>query len=389
VTTTRNFEALGLSSEALEKLYARVAKTVGDPPRCAAQVAIARHGRLAGVRTFGRARFAGAERDAGDDSLFAIFSVTKAITSSAVWLLLQDEKLALGERVAEHIPEFGSHGKEVVTVEQLLTHTAGFPRAPFAAADWRDPARRLERFAAWRLDWQPGSRFVYHSGSTMWVLAELITRASGVDYREFLRARVFEPLELRDLFVGLPDREHQRVAEVVAVGERMTTEARAVSPVDAPVIDADDLRSINEPENRRLSGPGGGGIATAAGMALFLDALLSDWRGDGAGIWQRNTLEDAWTPRQVDLIDPMTRQPARRGLGVVTAGAEGKMWRGFPENVSPRTFGHMGAGGQVAWADPETGLCFAYFTNGAQQDAARQGATGFRLSTLAASCVVD
>jgi CubicO group peptidase (beta-lactamase class C family) len=169
----------------------------------------------------------------------------------------------------------------------------------------------------------------------------------------------------------------------------MSEEARAVSPVDAPVIDADDLCSINQPENRRLSWPGGGGIATAAAVALFFDGLLADWRGDGAGIWQRKTLEDAWTPRQVDLIDPMTGQPARRGLGVVTAGAEGKIWRGFPENVSSRSFGHMGAGGQVAWADPETGLCFAYCTNGAQQDAARQGARGFRLSTLAASCVVD
>jgi CubicO group peptidase (beta-lactamase class C family) len=222
----------------------------------------------------------------------------------------------------------------------------------------------------------------------MWVLAELITRAGGVDYREFLRARVFEPLKLRDLFVGLPDEEHSRVAEVVAMGERMTTEARAVSPVDAPVIDADDLCSINEPEMRRLGGPGGGGIASAAGVALFFDGLLADWRGDGAGIWQRQTLEDAWTARQPHLIDPMTHQPACRSLGVVTAGAEGKMWRGFPENVSPRSFGHMGAGGQIAWADPETGLCFAYCTNGAQQDAARQGARGFRLSTLAASCVV-
>ena len=65
------------------------------------------------------------------------------------------------------------------------------------------------------------------------------------------------------------------------------------------------------------------------------------------------------------------------------------MWRGFPENVSARSFGHMGAGGQVAWADPESGLCFAYCTNGAQQNAARQGAIGFRLSSLAAGSLLD
>ncbi len=83
----------------------------------------------------------------------------------------------------------------------------------------------------------------------------------------------------------------------------------------------------------------------------------------------------------------MTNQPALRGLGVVIAGPEGKMWRGFSEECSPRAFGHMGAAGQVSWADPETGLSFAFLTNGAHRDAARQGANGFRLSTLAAGGV--
>jgi CubicO group peptidase (beta-lactamase class C family) len=377
-----------LSGEALEKLYAHVAKSVADAPGCAAQVAIARHGRLAAFRSFGRARFGASEHAAGDDSLFSIFSVTKAITSAAVWLLLQEGRLTLDERVAELIPEFGSHGKDVVTIEQLLTHTAGFPRAPFAAADWENPKRRLARFAAWQLEWEPGSRFAYHFGSSMWVLAELVTRTSGVDYREFTRTRICEPLGLRDLFVGLPDSEQGRVAEVVAVGEPASNEGRAASPVDAPVIGEDMLLRFNRPENRRSGGPGGGGIATAAAVARFFDALLADWRGDGQGIWRREMLEDAWTPRNVALIDPMTGQPARRGLGVVTAGPEAKLWRGFPENVSSRSFGHMGAGGQIAWADPESGLCFAYCTNGARKDAARQGAIGFRLSTLAADSVV-
>ncbi len=67
------------------------------------------------------------------------------------------------------------------------------------------------------------------------------------------------------------------------------------------------------------------------------------------------------------------------------SGGEDRMWRGFSNLCSPRAFGHMGAGGQVSWADPESGLSFVYLTNGADQNAARQGATGFKLSTLAAS----
>ena len=71
------------------------------------------------------------------------------------------------------------------------------------------------------------------------------------------------------------------------------------------------------------------------------------------------------------------------------AGETGKIWRGFAEQCSPRAFGHMGAGGQVSWADPESGLSFVFLTSGAQRNPALQGITGLRLSALAAACVSD
>jgi CubicO group peptidase (beta-lactamase class C family) len=337
--------------------------------------------------TFGHAHFSAdvqAVRTADNDTLFSIYSVTKAITSAATWILLQEGKLALGDRVADLIPEFGSHGKDIVTVEQCLVHTAGFPSARFACGDWPDPARRLERFAGWPLEWPPGSRFVYHGSSTMWVLAELITRTARVDYRDFIRTRICEPLGLESLHVGLPDALHRRVADVIALGEPMSAEESATSPVDAPVIDEAMLGYANDPESRRIGGPGGGAIANAADVALFYQALLADSEQRGAGVWQAEMLHDAWRVRHPERIDGMTKQPALRGLGVVVAGDEGKMWRGFAESCSRRTFGHMGAGGQISWADPETSLSFVFLTNGAQQNPARQGANGFRLSTLAA-----
>ena len=83
----------------------------------------------------------------------------------------------------------------------------------------------------------------------------------------------------------------------------------------------------------------------------------------------------------------MTKQPALRGLGVVVAGAEERAFRGFANACSPRAIGHMGAGGQVAWADPQTGLSFAYVTNGAWRNPVHQGAQGLALSTLAAGAL--
>ena len=372
---------------ALDSLFARAEK-VAARAGCAVQLAIARFGSLAGFRTLGRARHGdGSEREADDETLFAIFSITKAIVSSATWILLQERTLALSDPVVEHIPEFGSHGKDAVTVEQLLIHTAGFPAAQLPTADWPYPERRERHFASWRLEWEPGSRFVYHGSATMWVLAELITRIAGVDYRDFVRARIFEPLGLRNLFIGLPPKENARVADVIPVGEPATDDERAASPVDAPVIDDEMLAHANRPENRAIGGPGGGGIATAADVGLFYQGLLADAEGRGAGIWQPEILREAWTARHTELIDPMTKHPALRGLGVVIAGERDPIWRGFAAACSPRTFGHMGAGGQISWADPDSGLSFAFCTNGAERNPVRQGAGGFRLSSLAAACV--
>lgn len=370
----------------IEALLARVERSTAAHPLCASQVALARDGELLAFATFGRAGFAGEERPAANETLFATYSVTKAVVAAASWLLLQEGKLALRDPVTKHVPEFARHGKEAVTVEQLLTHTAGFPEARLAIADWEDPVRRVEAMAEWRLQWPPGSRFVYHGVSSMWVLAEVMTRVAGVDYRELVRARICAPLGLEDLFIGLPDAEQARVADVVCVGETPDVEARAASPVDAPVIGDELLEEANAPANRRVGSPGGGAIATAADLALFYQALLADAAGRGPGIWRPETLADAWTVRHPELVDDMTGQPALRGLGVVLAGEHDPMWRGFAQACSPAAFGHMGAGGQVAWADPATGLSFAFLTNGAQRDAARQGAQGFKLSTLAAAC---
>ena len=164
-------EALGLDAEKVQALLDRVKREVNDGLLPAVQVALARHGRLAVFETIG---------EADNNSLFCIFSATKALTSAAIWLLLADGRLSVEERVADIIPPFGSNGKEAVTVEQLLTHTSGFPAAPFRPLDWNDLKTRWQRFGQWRLAWEPGSRFEYHPTSSMWVLGEIIERRGGI-----------------------------------------------------------------------------------------------------------------------------------------------------------------------------------------------------------------
>lgn len=373
-------DSLGLDARSVEALLTRARREVDEGLLPGVQVALARHGRIGVLASFGEAR---------DDSLICLFSATKAITSAAAWLLLQEGRLDLHVPVAEVIPEFASNGKDAVTVEQLFVHTAGFPNAPFAPLDWLDPQRRLERFAQWRLDWPPGSRFEYHATSSMWVIAELMERLSGCSYRDFLRQRLCEPLGLDELYVGLPEALNHRVLDNVHVGDALISEDyRRLGLPEPPQTEVTEeaILDFNRPEIRAVGVPGGGAIASAAELALFYQALL---HGGLAGhrLWTDDTLQRVRRIRSGDLRDPVLGYRAERGLGIIVAGDEQRSFRGFGKTNSPLAFGHNGAGGQLAWADPATGLSLAYCTNGHDRNAVRQGRRGVAIGSLAAQCV--
>ena len=274
----------GIDEDKLAALVARARQEVDEGLLPAAQVALARDGRLVCFETFG---------DADNNSLFCIFSATKAITSAAAWLLIQEGKLDTSRKVIDVIPEFGSHGKDAVVIEQLFTHTAGFPSAPFRPTDWFDHKRRLERFEQWKLNWPVGDRFEYHPTSSMWVIAEIIERLSGRPYDAFVRERIAEPLGLPDLWVGLPVTEHDRVVDCCHTGDPLTSEDYARLGVPEPPVTEvteEAILSFNRSEIRQVPTPGGGGIMSAAELALLYQALISGKSITGETLWTRETL---------------------------------------------------------------------------------------------------
>ncbi len=381
---------VGVDPAKLDALFTRAEREVRDGLLPSVQVAVARNGKIAGMRTFGRVSHEGRPAPATNETLYVIFSATKAITSAAAWLLIQEKKLALDERVADVVPEFGTNGKNVVTVEQLFTHTAGFPYAPFQPLAWNDRDARLERFRRWRLNWEPGSRFEYHPTSSMWVIAELIERRSGMTYRDFVRARIAEPLGLRDLFVGLPRDQQHRLADIVHVADEPT--AAELQTLGFPMIPKgevteDALQGFNDPAVREVGVPGGGGVMTAGDLALFYQALLAEGRShDGKEVWTPAMIGAAREIRTGDLTDLYFRKRANRALGVIVAGDEDRTYRGFGKTGSPLMFGHNGAGGQLAWGDPESGISLGYCTNGFDRHPLRLARRGVAISSLAASC---
>ena len=377
-----SLKANGFSVDKVEQLLTRASKEVDDGLLPAAQIALAKDNKVILSASFG---------DAQDNSLTCIFSATKAITSSAAWLLIQEGKLNEEELVVDIIPEFAANGKEHVTVGQLFTHTAGFPSAPFAPLDWDDKEARMSRFSRWRLNWPAGSKFEYHASSSMWVIAEIVERRSGMGYREFVRTRVIDALGLEDIYVGLPESENARALPCSYVGDALTSDDYAKMGMQVPpeteVTEAAIL-AFNRPEIRAVGVPGGGGFATASALALLYQALLHGGN-DKATLWSQSTLADARRIRSGDFTDGLFKKPANRALGLIISGDDSRRFRGFGRSNSSLAFGHNGAGGQLAWADPKTGLSLAYVTPGHDRNGIRQGSRGVAIGTLAAQCMAD
>lgn len=372
---------VGIDESGLEELLSRARKEVDDGLLPSVQIAVARNGKLAAFETYG---------DANNDSLYCIFSSSKAITSAAAWLLIQEDKLDISEKVSTLIPEFADNGKADITIDQLFTHTAGFPHAPFRPTDWNDRERRLERFKSWKLNWEPGSRFEYHPTSSMWIIAELIERISGQRFQEFVRQRIAEPLGLEDLWMGIPEEHHHRITELCHVGDALTAEDYAkLGMPEPPVTEVTEeaILGFNNSEVRKVGVPGGGGIMSAADLALFYQALVNGGQSlDGEQIWRRDTLDFALQVRTGDMVDLLYGHPVHRALGVIVSGDETRNFRGFGHNNSPLAFGHGGAGGQIGWADPATGISIGYCTNGHDRNPLRQGRRGVSISNRAAVC---
>ncbi len=385
-------EAVGVDPTRLQDLFDYAQAEVDEGRLPSLQVALGRHGRLAGMRSFGTAIQGGERQPVTNDTLYCIYSSTKAIVGVAIWALIEDGKLELAEHVASIVPQFIGHDKDEITVEQVLLHIGGFPMAPMNPKLWEDREARLERMRGWRLNWEPGSRFEYHATSAHWVLAEIITERTGLDFRDYVRSRIVDPLGLTGLFVGLPDELHARAADVELVAELQAPDGgwQEVNP--------ETILHFNLPSQRRAGCPGGGAFATAGDMALFYQALInasanqalrdSSPVAPGVQILKPETIAMATQVRTDpdQHRDALNDIPVNRALTVVVAGDDGNAaLRGFGDGTSPRAFGHGGAGGQITWGDPESGLSFGFVTNGyATDDVIRKRTRA--LSTLAAAC---
>jgi len=298
------------------------------------------------------------------DTLFAVASLTKPLTATALMALVERGLCSLDEPAGQIAPELSGLSAGV-TVRHLLTHTAGLPgfapenealrtaRAPLPAL--------LEAFLRCAGGFAPGTAFRY-SNAGVAAQAALIARLSGVGYHEAVAALALRPLGLEDSYLPV-DRAHwPRIAHVADA-------AYAGLPHE----------SFNSPYFRTLGLPWGGLYATARDIHRFLTSFLTAWLPDdqrtegttasdgplSAAARREMTMAQVTVPpapaHPDDDLDAQGWLPVEWGLGWEIKGAKRPHRTG--ELTSARTFTHAGASGALMWADPTSGLSCVLLAN--------------------------
>ena len=347
---TADLESLGFRKGQIDRLTALIERHIAEGRYPGCQIALARHGKLALYKSFGKAiTEPAAAHAAADDTLWLLYSNTKVVTAVALWALAERGLFSFSDRIADHVPEFKKHAKGSITVLQVITHQAGFPNAVVGKDAWADHKRLREVVCNFPLEFTPGSKVHYHGLTAHWTLGVLIEAVTGRDFRDVIRETVCEPLGLgRELYVGLPESEYGRTSDM--------HEPKPTGEGFQPSVD------VYTADWRKSGAPGGAGYGTARAMAALYQMMLAGGELNGTRIVSPRLLQYAIRNHTGDRIDEYMGMPMHRGLGPHLRGTTENV-RGLGGFASPRAFGHGGVGTSYCWGDPDSGVSFAYITN--------------------------
>jgi CubicO group peptidase (beta-lactamase class C family) len=310
-----------------------------------------------------------------DDTLVLIWSATKGLGSACLLHVLQEHKIDIQRAVAEFWPQFAQAGKEKMTIAQLMSHQAGL-----AALDRRvdilDYAAVIDALEKQEPNWPPGTAHGYHARTFGFLVDELVRRIAGATISEYWRKVFAEPLGL-DIWIGLPKSEEHRVATMYAarIGKPsepqnrrsgsdfykdLATPGTLARKAFSSPSGLNAVSDMNKPENRARSFVSFGGIGSANSLGKFY-AVLADGGSmpDGRSLFTERTLH--WmTMTLTDGRDRIFQVPTAFSAGFMKEARDSteKIFGGLL-----RGFGHPGAGGSHAFADPENRIGFAYVMN--------------------------
>lgn len=313
-----------------------------DAKQCAGAVTLVVHkGQVVHLGAVGSADIA-ANKPMQVDAMFGIASMTKPIAATAV-LILQDEgRLSIEDNASKYIPEFkeamlkaGGKPQREITIRDLLTHTSGLAGSQATEGSLKDTAEMLAKRP---LEFEPGTKWMYSPALN--VCGRIVEVASGKSFDEFVRERIFVPLNMADsTFYPTPEQK-ARVAKTY----QPSADKKSIEPTERQLIDA--------PSNRAPS-PSGGLFSTASDMGRFYQMILSGGELDGKRVVSKAAVEQMTRIQTGDIVTGFT--PGNGwGLGWCVV----REPQGVTKSVSPGTFGHGGAWGTQGWVDPKRQMIF-------------------------------
>ncbi|WP_116951907.1 serine hydrolase domain-containing protein [Jiangella endophytica] len=343
-------------------------RTLDDDGRTGATLAVWIDGQPT-VEVWGGTADERRRREWSRDTLSVTFSCTKGIAAVLVGMLLERGDIpSLETPVATIWPEFGAQGKEKITIADALAHRAGVsaPRQNFTLAEALDGHSVAAALADQEPLWAPGTTHSYHTLTYGFIVEQLILRAAGRTAGRFFADQVAGPLDA-DAWMGLPPEYEHRVSLLVqdpstaadlagdADAVRWVTQATTLGGA-FPLTLISPTGGFNDPLVHRAELAGAGVIATAGAIARIWSATVTDTRG--LRLISDETSKKLAAPRSTGKPHFATNPPPYPSWG-------SGMRIPTPSQplLSPRSFGHDGAGGQLAFADPDAKVGFAYLTN--------------------------
>lgn len=357
-----------MNHERLAELFEENFERFGE---LGAAVSVWQHGKPV-VELHGGLRDAKREQPWTADTIVLFWSATKGLGSAGLLHALQEHDIGLDHRVAEFWPEFAQAGKSEITLAQLLSHQAGLS-ALDERADVLDYPAVIAALEKQKPLWPPGSAHGYHARTFGFLIDEVTRKITGQRIAQYWREKFAEPLAL-DIWIGLPEAEPHQVATMYAAkagGEQtpaefyreLATPGTLVRKTFTSPAGLHSIAAMNTAENRALNIVSFSGIGNASSLAKFYGMLANGGEMDGRHYFNSKTIAQMATPL-TSGIDRILQIPTAFSAGFMKDAPESPR-RIFGPSAS--AFGHPGAGGSNAFADPENGIGFAYVMNQMEQ----------------------
>jgi CubicO group peptidase (beta-lactamase class C family) len=321
---------------------------------------------------YGGFRDARREQPWTEDTIVLVWSATKGIGSACLLHALQENKIDLSRRVADFWPEFGENDKGQITVAELASHSAGLC-ALHQSVEITDYDSVIWAIEKQKPLWLPGAAHGYHARTFGFLIDELVRRITSISLSSYWRQTFADPLSL-DFWIGLPPELNERCAIVYAAkGKRPPEPMHFYRDLMTPgTLQQKTFTSprglyaiseMNKPEVRALPIVSFGGIGSASALAKFYGMLANGGKIAGHRFFTAETLGQMATTL-VDGIDQIFEIPTAFSAGLMKDAINAGRRIFGP---SGRAFGHPGAGGSNAFADPENRIAFVYLMNQMEQ----------------------